>query len=122
MVTFYLAALAANHSHSTSGDSTYTLVQSFYKETTTGINYLNAEPKVQIYPNPISDFVEVILIGEYIKDITIYSLSGSIINKSQYKSQSGLVTINTQNIQNGIYLLSVNSDINFYSQKIIIQH
>ena len=122
VVTFYLAALAANHNHSTSGDSTYTLVQSFYKETTTGISNLNTEPKVEIYPNPISDFVEVNLKGEHIKDITIYSLSGSIINKSQYNSQATLITINTQNIQNGIYLLSVNSDINSYSQKIIIQH
>ncbi len=121
-ITFYIAALTANHSHSTSGDSTYTLVKSFYKENTTSINNLNTEPKVQIYPNPISDFVEISLIGEYIKDITIYSLSGSIINKSQFNSQAGLITINTQNIQNGIYLLSVNSDNNSYSQKILIQH
>ncbi len=121
-VTFYVAALAANHSHNILGDSTYTLVKTFYEETTTGINNLNTEPMIKIYPNPISDFVEVTLIGEQIKDITIFSLSGSLINKSHYNSQATLITVNTQNIQNGIYLLSVNSDNNSYTQKIIIQH
>lgn len=59
-ITFYLATIATNHDHSTSGDQTYTKTLQIIPTTTTGIyTNMDLESNFSIYPNPVSDILQI---------------------------------------------------------------
>jgi hypothetical protein len=85
------------------------------------LNIKNASLKMfTVYPNPASNFISISLINE-VKNVTtaIYDINGRqvYLKKSDLK---GIVTINTENLSVGVYVLKINNELISYSQKIII--
>jgi hypothetical protein len=126
-ITLYLGALATNHNHATTGDSPYTrsitLIPSAagINETSIEINNFN------IHPNPCSGFFNISLEANTSEktEITIYNIQGKKIkNLNTILPKNGKIkeTMTFQNLdlQNGIYLLKLNSGNKEIIRKLVV--
>ena len=96
----------------------------------TGINS-NASERGRtflIYPNPANDFISINLnIDEILKSksitINIFDLLGSVCFQSEIdtNSTSEPININTSELSNGSYILSISSENYIANQKLVIQ-
>lgn len=94
----------------------------FY-DITTGVVELNSE-KVNIfslYPNPAKDVLTVDLSEELTKSsrMFIVNINGQIVKEARL--QKGVNAINTSEMSKGIYLVTVSTGTQFYTQKLIIE-
>ncbi|WP_223813542.1 T9SS-dependent M36 family metallopeptidase [Polaribacter sp. IC066] len=73
-----------------------------------------------VYPNPATTLIRISLVSE-VKNATtaIYDMNGREVY-SKKSDLKGTVTINTENLSAGIYILKINNEVISYSQKIII--
>jgi Leucine-rich repeat (LRR) protein len=80
-------------------------------------------PAIIIRPNPAHDVVNALLVGmEGPVDIAITGFNGKLLQKQQIKAVSGkMVSINTQNLMPGVYLLQVWYNKHNFVQKFIKQ-
>lgn len=74
----------------------------------------NYNDKIDVYPNPTSDFINI-KIKEVVKSIEIFDLSGKLI----LKDVSGKKEISISHLQNGSYILKVNTKESAYTKKFI---
>ncbi|MEI6755264.1 MAG: T9SS type A sorting domain-containing protein [Paludibacter sp.] len=81
----------------------------------TGLNSVNANFNVQIYPNPTQDFAQINC-ADGIDEVCLYSVSGSLINKVQVAATSHRLDIST--LSNGIYFVSVKNNKGVVNTKI----
>lgn len=76
----------------------------------------NIEPTfLEIYPNPVSDFLYIKNVKLPIENISIYNLLGVLIYSKIHNESS----IDFQNFPSGVYLIEVKSNNEFYRQKFI---
>ncbi len=61
-----------------------------------------ANASINIFPNPVSTFIRIEVLGELTYQIRLFNLEGRLIKK--YNNES---TIQVNNLENGIYLLEV---------------
>ena len=89
--------------------------------TPVGINTINTEHSINIYPNPASD-VLFLEINNSVSpnEIQLISSAGKIVY--QRTDGGSFVIIPTHTIAAGIYLIRIRSDEYFYSGKVIIQN
>ena len=89
-------------------------------ETTLGINS-NYFEKVSIYPNPATNFINVNFGGLNFENTTLslFDIQGRRISKNEASSSNEI--INTQNLQNGVYLLVLEKENNKSTFKIVVQ-
>ena len=75
-----------------------------------------------IYPNPAKDYLKVILKdNSKVKDIFFVDLSGKILQPiNVYQLNSRELDVYVSNLDNGIYLLNVNTNKEFNKVKVII--
>ena len=68
--------------------------------------------KLKVYPNPFSELVYVDITESKISNIllTVYDINGNQINSETYNAGNNHIGINTQNWQNGNYIITI-SDI-----------
>jgi tricorn protease-like protein len=68
--------------------------------------------KLKVYPNPFSELVYVDITESKISNIllTVYDINGNQINSQTYNAGNNHIGINTQNWQNGNYIITI-SDI-----------
>lgn len=72
-----------------------------------GVNELNFESNVLVYPNPTSGIINIINNGEVaIKDVIVTNSLGQVIDQTNEKNK-----LNISNLPNGIYLVRI-EDIN----------
>lgn len=107
------------------GTSLPNFIQSYFGKDTTGcyttaINEISKLPdEIKIYPNPFTTTTTIILPDETKNAILIlYDLMGNII--WEMKSKTNTITIPRDNLQEGIYILQINVNSNFYNYKLII--
>ncbi len=81
-----------------------------------------SQSSVKVFPNPASNSISIQNFSEETNiNYSIYALDGSIVTKGSMKGSQ--LTVSTENISNGIYILVLNSQSkNSYRQKLIIQH
>ena len=73
-----------------------------------------------IYPNPATTSINISLTNEVKNANTIiYDINGRQVY-AQKSDLEGTVTINTENLSRGIYILKINNEVINYSQKIVI--
>ena len=72
--------------------------------TTTNTDFSN----LRVYPNPVID--ELFILGIDIEYIVLYDLNGKILKK--YKTAGNSHTIEMSNIRSGLYILTLNNNIN----------
>ncbi|MEI6556272.1 MAG: T9SS type A sorting domain-containing protein [Paludibacter sp.] len=80
-----------------------------------GINSVNANFNVQIYPNPTKDFAQINC-ADGIDEVCLYSVSGSLLNKVAVGATSHKLDIST--LSNGIYYVSVKNNKGIVNTKI----
>ncbi len=86
--------------------------------TATGVTDINFEDNFTIYPNPTSDFLNIISPDNKLFELTIYNAIGEIIYKVQAASNYRLSTIN---FPNGIYFIHMRKEDKFFTKKVIKQ-
>jgi len=86
----------------------------------TGINTFENKINISISPNPFrSQFVIDFSKADLKKaDVYIYSISGQLITSMQYAGNSNVMVLG-ENLNQGVYLISIRSGIIFYTEKII---
>jgi hypothetical protein len=87
--------------------------------TATGIEALQVEPNVRVYPNPAKDNLYISLSGFTEAEVKITNLNGQTVFNSNEKNATG-VNINTSSIAGGIYMLQVSGNGNQINKKISI--
>ncbi len=80
--------------------------------------------KLNCFPNPADAFIAIQypgLLDHKIK-ISLYTLSGDLVESTEIIQGSTLTYINTTTLYNGSYLLHIEDQSEHYFQKILIQH
>lgn len=75
------------------------------------------EPKIFVYPNPARDLVHIQAGGPARKELVICSLSGSVIQKSNFEGYD--YSLDISGLPSGIYLLNVKSSMGRIVEKLI---
>jgi hypothetical protein len=95
---------------------------SFYKGLEpNSINYAALEILLTIYPNPANNSA-FIKSNFVIENINITDLSGKLIQQIKINNSSNYYQINTATLTNGFYLIQVNTNNEFVTKKLIVQH
>ena len=76
-------------------------------------------PDITIYPNPAADLVNVISDSEKIRQIEIFTKSGSKIETQTYTEQQW-VTVNLKNLVIGEYFIKIQAGDKYIGRKVII--
>jgi len=125
-VTFYAAAVAANNDGTDAGDSVYTRELTVARGIT-GISPIAANAlQLSAYPNPAHGFLNLkySLTSSGNTTIRLGDIDGrSIVQTISRQDAAGeqLLSLNTQHITAGIYLLSITSGSSTQTQRVIIQ-
>ena len=71
----------------------------------------------KIYPNPVSDYFTISFLNEYPESISLYNELGQLVLSQ--KVNDDRVTININNLENGLYVCNMKIGGKLYSQKIL---
>jgi hypothetical protein len=87
----------------------------------TSVNQNNVEDSYNIFPNPVTDILNITIAqnDDPTVTITIFNMIGEITFQTKLKTNH--VTINTEEFPTGIYLVQIHSDKNTFTKKIIKQ-
>lgn len=77
---------------------------------------------VAVYPNPASNFVNVLTSSDFGSNITIQltSMSGQVMKSMN--SAAGFTQLNVSNFSNGVYMIQISNGVNVLTRKITIQN
>ncbi len=70
-----------------------------------------------MYPNPATDFIQVVLKDTHMSHYTITNTFGQVVQQGDLSSK----TINVSNLSSGVYMINFNSDKKVLSEKLMIQ-
>lgn len=75
---------------------------------------------ISIYPNPVSNMLNIYIVGDpHKKDISIINTNGILV-KSFRQIQTSNFELNTSEFLNGVYFIQVQSSCSLYSKKFIV--
>jgi len=75
--------------------------------------------KIKIYPNPSNGIINIEN-NEHIKDISIFSMTGQLVNSIKYEqNNSKLINMDISQLDKGIYFLSIQTETSIFTKKII---
>lgn len=78
--------------------------------------------RFDVYPNPTSgEFTISNNLGISIDKIQLFSLSGSLCAERQLDSNAQTFTINLNDLQSGVYLLTIFGNDSVHTRKLIIE-
>jgi len=82
----------------------------------------NTAGSIKVYPNPANDHITADLTGinGTAQQINLINIQGKIVNSIIPGNNENNITINTSNIQNGIYVLQILSDKGMVNSKVVI--
>lgn len=74
-----------------------------------------------VYPNPANDNMKIKNSFNVPAEISVFDMTGNIVTKEKANASSE-INISTSSMNDGIYMIIMNINGNFQSEKIIIQH
>ena len=75
-----------------------------------------------VYPNPVKDVLKISLIDNLnVKDIYFVDLAGKILKPADIQKNRRELQVDVSNLNDGIYLLNINTDNKFNKVKVIIE-
>jgi hypothetical protein len=106
-VTFYGSALSSNASGNTDSDEYANIPSLTISESTANsVNNLQVN-KIQVYPNPTSDFVQIS--SDYaVESIRVFSVSGKMILSENLTGNQ--YRMDVQEWSNGVYIIELTTD------------
>lgn len=110
-VTIKAIAMAPNMYESDVAEFTYIV-------DATGINDLNVNDQIQIYPLPIKDKVNIFAGEKIIKSVTISSMNGIVV--ASISTPTRKVTLDVSSVATGLYIINLQTEDNTYSRKVLI--
>ncbi len=126
-VTFYVAGLAGNNNNSDNGDQSYTTTKvCSAKATGVGIERNQTITSISVFPNPISDKINIDLNNQTINNASIHILdmSGKLVNTlASNISLSGNTKLSYNkptNLNSGIYFLQISNGSVTKTSRIVI--
>jgi len=87
--------------------------------TTVGVNELNFDNGIKVYPNPASDYITVEVENNSGMTLNIYNAVGQLVKSK--KIAHNKTQIDIRYLNNGIYMIEMKSQTSLQSQKLIIQ-
>lgn len=84
------------------------------------VNELDLSDKVQVYPNPATNTINVMFTEGNINTVEVYTISGKLVT-AQTKLNQGSVTINRNGLPSGIYLIKAKLDRGIAHAKVIFE-
>ena len=78
----------------------------------------NENEAIRIYPNPVNEQLHISLPNDYLTDVTLFNMKAQSL--IVLKKQNGLININTNDFKAGIYLLTIDNEIEVILKKIIV--
>ncbi|MDD3876033.1 MAG: C10 family peptidase [Bacteroidales bacterium] len=92
-----------------------------YTSSATSVENRNSDDIVKIYPNPVSDILNIEFMEADVYALKIISINGkSILDLKDEDLQQGIITLNTSEWAKGIYILKIETQQISYNKKIII--
>ncbi|MEZ5197604.1 MAG: T9SS type A sorting domain-containing protein [Bacteroidales bacterium] len=93
----------------------------YVKDTTTHVGLKSNKESISIYPNPVDQEMEINVSETFTEyKITIYNICGEVIFKSHNAIlTSNKTTIDFKDFTNGIYIIRIEDNDNFYVNKVI---
>lgn len=110
-VTIKAIAMAPNMYESDVAEFTYIV-------DATGINDINVNDQIQIYPLPIKDKVNIYAGEKIIKSVTISSMNGIVV--ASISTPARKVTLDVSSVATGLYIINLQTEDNTYSRKVLI--
>ena len=86
-------------------------------QTTTGVD-ISTENQFNVYPNPANEYLNISLIGNKNRIISITDLNGKQVFNSTINSE--FIAINTKELVSGVYILKIQTAENSVSKQILI--
>ncbi len=89
---------------------------------TAGINNINEQPSINIFPNPASDLIAIQLSNLTTRDIEIslYNLAGRLVQQTTLYQGSTIAYFDTRTIYDGEYVVKINTGTSQMSRKVTI--
>lgn len=85
-----------------------------------GLPNVAENPKIKVYPNPVSERLVVEAGAITIRSVGVYAISGSNLhNIPMTKPYGGKIEINTENLPSGMYVLKIASSEGDYALRIV---
>tara|TARA_B100000683_G_scaffold264163_1_gene293355 strand:+ start:75 stop:887 length:813 start_codon:yes stop_codon:yes gene_type:complete len=114
-VTFYASGNAVNGQQNVAGDNVYTSSETISAPTTTSLDFMKKN-ELRVYPNPVTDCVNV-TISETLDKIQILDFNGGLlIEKNNPKMP---IKVNLSRFENGVYLFKATKNGKNWTEKII---
>ncbi|MCP4441417.1 MAG: T9SS type A sorting domain-containing protein [Aureispira sp.] len=96
------------------------LTQVLVSDPTTGLVGVNKQKQtIRIVPNPASYHLDISTTDDFIEKAMLYTLEGRLV--SQYIGAKEQMSIDLQNLPNGMYIIAVQTNKGVYNQQLIIQ-
>ncbi len=95
-----------------------TLIDNISITGTLSINQLNFEDQFLLYPNPVKTGFTIRSKKADIKKVMLYNLLGREVFAIKTENQQ-IITIDTENVSKGVYLVRLESDLGIFYKKII---
>ena len=89
----------------------------FREESTTELRSLSTNTDISVFPNPVSNLLTVET-SESINQASVYNSSGQLVKQIR-ESNGGLLQINVQDLESGMYVLKVETDNNTFVERIV---
>jgi hypothetical protein len=104
-------------------------VDNFSINVSTGVNSINNDNSISVYPNPSSDIANIVVKGNEFTQLNatlhLYDVLGNKINcnyRTEFNGNDGLkFVMDTREIPNGFYFVSVEDGNKTYNSKVILQ-
>jgi hypothetical protein len=84
-----------------------------------GVDGLSSNQKIQIYPNPALEHIQLTIPNQLINFIRIFDLSGKLMMEAEVNTINQLVDVNVSGLKPGIYFVKINTDSGNYHEKIV---
>ena len=120
--TLYITAFTYNNSNFSSNLYSIDLNYPGYavsRKNMTDAKTISNQPSVNVYPNPVSDYLDVQHNLGKVNSIDILSIDGKKETISLRKQEGTSIEINTQNLQSGMYILRIVSDEGIVTRKFV---
>jgi len=114
-ITFYVALLDANGNGSSSGDALYTGNASVDFDVTSGTDLVD-EGRINVYPNPATDFLNVESGATKIKNYQLFNVAGKLVREGVYNRN-----LEVSDLNNGLYVLRLETNKGVVHQKVMIE-
>lgn len=89
----------------------------FKEESIARLKSISQSTDLRVFPNPVRDVITV-SISESINQVSVYNSSGQLVKQIR-ESNGGVLQIDLQHVESGMYVLKVETDSNTFIERII---